>query len=292
MRGFFKEHAYSIRNSNILFVCGGNEETDKRPMFREYAKEALPEYKVFFPEFSFKNLFSLEGAGPQYIELSTFEEAVAGLSCCVILFPEAPGSLVELGLFSGNNAIVENLLVVVDKEHDDGKDSFISLGPVNGINKNSKYRHVLFESYEDNTSFDKIKNRLEERHKVSRRHTKVDFGEKKWRNLTNFEKMSVIHWIVEMCRIADVATIQFIAKSMFGNTVSNREIVDFLSVLISSDELSFFGEEKWVRVSPFFNPIITTKSGDEEILSDIKVQISDLYLEDGAFSTLLNNAFT
>ena len=202
VRNFLHNDAYSVRNSNIVFVCGGNDDVHMRSRFREYAKDQLTEYKIYLPEYSFQNMFSLADDGLRFIDLSKFEATVAALSCCVILFPEAPGSLVELGLFSANNSIVERLLLVIDSHHDNGKDSFIMLGPVNKINIDSRYRPVFIDSY-DEMNFDKIKNRIKERFNISSRHKKAEFEGRVWGEISYFDKLSIIHWLVEICRLSE-----------------------------------------------------------------------------------------
>ncbi|HAY47825.1 MAG: hypothetical protein CMO04_10890 [Thalassospira sp.] len=262
-----------------------------RTRFREFALESLPEYKIYLPEYSFKNLFDVRDDGYRFLQLDKFEEVVAELSCCVVLFPEAPGSLVELGLFSANEKIVKRLLVVVDSGYDDGKDSFISLGPVSKVNTGSEFRQVFVDAY-DGFNFNKIKNRIEDRHRVSKKHKKIDLIGRKWPEISQFEKLSIVHWIVDVIRLADVETIVFISKSLFGNTVRKNEVVDLVSILIGSDEFSFFGEEKWIVIGDRSAPIITAKSGEEQSLIDVKVDIANFYRDQPVFDKLVREAYS
>jgi len=224
------------------------------------------------------------------LDLSKFEKAVAELSCCVVLFPEAPGSLVELGFFSSNESIVERLLVVVDNQYDDGKDSFISLGPVNTINNGSDFRPVFVDAY-NNFNFEKIKNRINERHKVSSKHVKIDYAEKNWSELSYFQKLSIIHWLVDICRLSNIDDLVFMSKSIFGTTVKKNDVIEIVSILVGSKEFSLYGEEEWIKVNEEFSQIITTKSKENRFFESLKIDISNLYLETPGFLDLIEEAY-
>jgi hypothetical protein len=67
-----------------------------------------------------------------YDDLLTFERDACHLARAVILFPESPGSLAELGALAVDDSIVDRLLVVVQSkflEHD-CRESFLNLGPL------------------------------------------------------------------------------------------------------------------------------------------------------------------
>lgn len=67
-----------------------------------------------------------------YDDLLTFERDACHLARAIILFPESPGSLAELGALAVDNSIVERLLVVVQSEYleADNRESFLNLGPL------------------------------------------------------------------------------------------------------------------------------------------------------------------
>jgi len=291
MREFLLQSAYTARQSNILFVCGGKEHESARHRFRRYAEEHLADYRVYFPEDSFENLFELEGDGAKFVNLSEFESTVAELSCCVIIFPEAAGSLVELGMFSAMDDIVKKMLVVIDRRHENGSDSFISLAPVNVVNEKSDFKPVIYDDYNDAELFERLKRRIKSRHRISSRHQKVDFAEKEWTELTYFQKLSVVHWIVDILRVCDVGNVKFVAKSIFGNTVKYSEIVDICSILAGSEEFSIFGEEKLLRVSGSFSKIIDTKSNEEGIFRELKMGVISHCIEEQEFCDLLEAAY-
>jgi len=69
-----------------------------------------------------------------YDDLSEFEVDIAALSSKIILIPETPGSLAELGLFYGNAQTREKLVVILHRPHFE-EDSFIKHGILNPLEK-------------------------------------------------------------------------------------------------------------------------------------------------------------
>lgn len=69
-----------------------------------------------------------------YENLVPFESDLAQVCELVLLFPESPGSFTELGTFSGEAAIAENLLVVIQSRYLT-ESNFIAKGPVAVLRK-------------------------------------------------------------------------------------------------------------------------------------------------------------
>lgn len=67
-----------------------------------------------------------------YDNLLTFERDACHLARAIILFPESPGSLAELGALAVDDSIVNRLLVVVKSHYleTDIRESFLNLGPL------------------------------------------------------------------------------------------------------------------------------------------------------------------
>jgi len=69
--------------------------------------------------------------GDDFHDLLEFEEHIAALSACVLIFVESPGSIAELGSFSVMPHLASKLLVVCEQRMNSAlKPSFIFLGPV------------------------------------------------------------------------------------------------------------------------------------------------------------------
>lgn len=67
-----------------------------------------------------------------YSDLLTFERDSCYLARAIILFPESPGALAELGALAVDDWVVDRLLVIVQRQflEDGARKSFLNLGPL------------------------------------------------------------------------------------------------------------------------------------------------------------------
>jgi hypothetical protein len=77
-----------------------------------------------------------------YEDLISFEEDIARVASLVFIIAESPGSLAELGAFSMNPTISDNLRVIVQSQYADAE-SFIRYGPIQKI-QNDNDDNVAF----------------------------------------------------------------------------------------------------------------------------------------------------
>ena len=70
-----------------------------------------------------------------YDNLLTFERDACHLARAIVLFPESPGSLAELGALAVDDSIVNRLLVIVQSKYLDAenRESFLNLGPLKRV---------------------------------------------------------------------------------------------------------------------------------------------------------------
>lgn len=70
-----------------------------------------------------------------YGDLLTFERDACHLARAIVLFPESPGSLAELGALAVDDSIVSRLLVVVQSKYLETatRESFLNLGPLRRV---------------------------------------------------------------------------------------------------------------------------------------------------------------
>ncbi|WP_147431148.1 retron St85 family effector protein [Oceanibaculum indicum] len=121
------QEAFTIpRQSNIVFVCGGNDQQDMRRQFQDKFSTLLPGFEFFEPEFAMRKYLTLGDSEP--FDITVFEELIGELSHSIVIFPEAPGSLAETGYFSAKEDIARKILLVMNEKHLT-RDSFISIGP-------------------------------------------------------------------------------------------------------------------------------------------------------------------
>lgn len=138
---FFRE--IDVENITIkpfdgyIFLCGGALSSSSISSARQYAlsraddRGCIAGHRVMLAE----NLTSVL-QGDDFLDLLEFEEHIAALSACVLLFVESPGSIAELGSFSVMPHLADKLLVVCEQRLDSAlKPSFIFLGPVASLRR-------------------------------------------------------------------------------------------------------------------------------------------------------------
>ncbi len=140
-----------------LFVCGGEMNATVHPSisFRNQLLTFTAENNIEFGSAivcaeEFKDYYKNDN----YNDLVTFEDDIASLSSLVIIFLESPGSLVELGLYCSRKQYHKKLLVVAPENKVSDEDSFIFLGPLEYIKKNSDDSVVIYPFPEENVDFD------------------------------------------------------------------------------------------------------------------------------------------
>ena len=88
---FSSTNTYVANDSSIAFVCGGPMDDDHvRPKFCEYAKTELPQLRIFLAENAQRDFVTHRDPGQ--LNVAEFEDLIAHISTCIILFPESPGS--------------------------------------------------------------------------------------------------------------------------------------------------------------------------------------------------------
>jgi hypothetical protein len=123
------------RPSKFVFLCGGVITPSAPPStLRDYlyrTKHLSTDLNadVVLAETA-RDLFR----STKYRDLISFEEDIARLASLVIVIPESPGSLAELGAFATNEIIQQTLCVIV-QERFANDESFIRLGPIEHIIK-------------------------------------------------------------------------------------------------------------------------------------------------------------
>lgn len=124
----------------FIFMCGGRiPDGDDSPLssVRHFATRrlrstpgSLAEFKVILAERATDLL--RDGSFPDLLE---FEEHLAALAACVLLFVESPGSIAELGSFAVMPQLRPKVLVVFEQSHSTAEDSFIVLGPLASLKR-------------------------------------------------------------------------------------------------------------------------------------------------------------
>lgn len=267
-------NGFSIpRQSDIVFVCGGNEEGDMRKKFQAVFDELMAGYQFFEPEFAMQTYLTLGDNVP--FDIATFEEMIGELSHSIIIFPEAPGSLAETGYFSAVEAIANKVLLVLDSAHLK-KDSFISIGPAQRIDAVSIFKPYIEMDYVA-PDFARIAERVQGRaplHPYRRGLTPSTFG-----NLTSFELFGVIQYLVSILRIATVDDIEFFLRGLFSSQISPSKVKQIVSILVGSSRLVRKGEFGHLMVCEQRDLVLKVKDGAKTTHDVLMLDISTALLE-------------
>jgi len=271
-----------IRQSNIIFVCGGNKDGDMRRKFQKVFPELLPEYEFFEPEFAMKDYFSMGDTEP--FDIADFEKLVGELSLAVVLFPEAPGSFAELGYFSGQKDLVKKIVLALDISHQ-GCDSFISLGPASKVDRESIFKTSLQMDYK-NPDFKLVSQRINERVKLNEIRKKFVIG--KFAEMSSFELFALTHQLVELLVIATIEDIEFFLTALFRNHFSASKSKKIISILLGSKRLVEIGEYRHLKVNNDKPQALKLRDGFKTTYDELTIDISaQLYAADSEFEEIL-----
>lgn len=223
---------------HIIFVCGGPVKAKSRSMrykFIKYAKKELSTYRFLLVESAMKDLSDYM-AEPEFINIATFEELVADLCDCLLIFPESPGSIAELAYFA-NSDTVRKMLVVNDVKLQE--ESFINLGPIDKINKASPFKPTLIIDYKKTVpDFSSIRGKLSKLPSKYRKKLEL----KKDGSIVLNSMLYVIYQIVNIFLYISLDAILACIKKLFGS--GNEDNTRFLlSILIAANYVKRVGDD-------------------------------------------------
>jgi len=167
--GVLKDCAFKLDRTRIsVFVCGGRPKTKAgqspswRAAFLEWIRNQgdASRLEVLLAEKAYDAAIQSDRG---FLNISEFEETLADLSDCVLLFPESAGSYAEAGVFASNVKISYKVLVANDASHHNAS-SFLSRGPLHAFGSKSRFCQpiVLLEEKINNPAFETIRQRIEE----------------------------------------------------------------------------------------------------------------------------------
>lgn len=268
---FFKNGFTIQRQSNLVFVCGGNEPEDMRTKLESKFVEILPEYQFFKPEFAMNDYFGMGSCTP--FDITEFESLIGSLSHSVVIFPEGPGSYAELSYFCTVDEIAQKTLTVLDSNRQT-RDSFLSLGPIPIYDRKSIFRSVIQMDYE-NPNFGMVANRIKDRAPLVKywKNLKLE----KFSDCTVYELFGVVEKIVSTLRIATVDDILFMLNAMFSAQISDHKVKQVISILIGSKRVSHIG--KYGHLTSGGGPeILDIRDGSKTKFVTLKTDLATIFL--------------
>ena len=231
--------AFILPSSPIVFVCGGSPDgagvPSMRRQFLDYARDELGHFRCFLAESAQMDYVNYADGGLQNV--AEFEDVMADISTCTILFPESPGSFAELGYFSRNEKLRKKLLIVNNSKLQ-ARDSFIALGPIGLVDRYSDFGPTIQINFDGNPDFGYVKERLTNRVTSRRRRfRKRDYGE-----LSNTDKFFVVFEIVRLFRALTFEGISYAFRSIWRHA-AETDLRRILSILVATDHISRRGED-------------------------------------------------
>jgi hypothetical protein len=267
---FSSKIIYQTRDRHIIFLCGGPvspHSMSMRHRFINFSKESLTEFRIFLAEDAATDLIK-HSDEPDFLNIAVFESIIAEISDCIILFPESPGSIAEMGFFSNSKSAIKKLLVVNDFSKQG--DSFINVGIVDKINSKSIFRQMIWIDY-GNPNFETIAQRLRDRLPIK---TGKRFEFKGFSELTMPQKLFVIFQIIYIFRALSFGDIVFCLEKIFGKC-KEKQVKHLLSILIAAKyvERKGYGDEFFV-VSPLAKPFLEFRHYD---IQDLQAKITSFF---------------
>jgi hypothetical protein len=232
---FRSDEAYILRDSNILFVCGGpmvcsnnTSLPSMRSRFFAYAKTELMNLRMFLAEDAEKDYVTHDD--PEFHNVAKFEEIIGDVCDCLVIFPESPGSFAEIGYFAKNKRLTKKILVA-HKADLQGEDSFILRGPIQIIDSDSHFAPTLQIDYGDHANFLPIKQRIEKRI-TGKKRKKFEFVN--YSSMTTRQRFFCIFEILRFFQVMTFIQIKYAFKSIFEHA-RQSDIKNLLSILVAAD---------------------------------------------------------
>lgn len=212
-----KRNTFLKSESVVVFVCGASPKKDYRSgrdSIMEYAQKHLRHINFFMAEQIFPIFYNEFG-----YDFLTIENKLADYSDCIIIVLESPGAYAELGAFTIKDELAKIVLVINDYEFRN-IESFINYGPINKVNKISKFKPTIYANLKSIlTIAPEIAERLKE---VKRdKNKRIDLS-----TFDNFIKCSAKNRMLFILDLID-----------FCSPINHQELINLL--------ISFYGNNKF-----------------------------------------------
>jgi hypothetical protein len=148
IRDFFTK-GEGAENVYSIFLCGSKQPNPRslrdKIQFSIQSKKSKYTYQVYYPEKIFVELVY----GHRKRDLLSLENILAECVHSVAILVESPGTIAELGAFA-NHALLSNKMIVIVESKFKSAKSFISLGPIRHLGKNTKSKIFYIDYHEKN----------------------------------------------------------------------------------------------------------------------------------------------
>ncbi|MEK2646091.1 retron St85 family effector protein [Bdellovibrio sp. BCCA] len=264
------EKAFLRYNRPFIFVCGGNDKKNGettifsvRSKFLAYAATELPDYEIVLAEAAAESADGLNQI--RYNNIALFEEILADISDCVIIFPESPGSFAEVGYFAKSEEIRKKTLIV--NCGDEQKDSFLNKGPIDLIDRESDFRtkvHIDFKAQV--IEFDRVRTRLHERINGSNKSSKKIL-QKNFKEMDHRHRLHLIYKIIDIFGAISIEDLKEVILHLFGQ-FEFRELRDYVGILKGIKYVDIYEADGSlvVKNNNAVHPLVELRNIDENVL--------------------------
>ncbi len=271
---FQSKSIHTRRDRRLIFICGGSVRPygrSFRKRFLKYARTSLHDVRLFLAEDAARDVFA--HGNPFFVNIAEFETLISELADCVVIIPESPGSIAELGYFSGHKSIRSKILVVNDLQFQ-GEPSFLNLGPIEIANHYSRdYPTLHFNLKQKDPNFRAIVSQLG-RHPLEIRGP---FEFKNYGQLPIRHRLFVIFEIIHLFGEISYDALELAVGFVFlgGRYLGEkhkREVRQLLSILCAGQYVQRLDHGLLLSAVPEVKPFLDI---NEYLRDALRVKISD-----------------
>ena len=216
-----------------VFVCGGptkivnGQPCSWRAAFLDWvARQAETKLDVVLAEKAYDAAIQNQNG---FLNIGDFEEILADLSDCILLFPESAGSHAEAGVFATSDKI-HNKVLVANEVRNHNSSSFLSRGPLHSFGSRSRFSQAVILEDQDkhnHPAFDLIRTRIEDN--ALKNRTLV-----KWTSIEDVdirERLALVLALVEITGIAAEEDLLYLLQQM-KLAVPKKQLRNLLRILL------------------------------------------------------------
>ena len=122
----------------LILLCGARDSSRRNDLDCYLKQHHATEVIVFYAEHVWEHVRKL-----QEIDALQMETQLGQFADILIVILESAGTFTELGAFAARKELRHKLLPILDRKYQ-GMDSFINVGPVSWVDRESKYGPSLF----------------------------------------------------------------------------------------------------------------------------------------------------
>jgi hypothetical protein len=236
----FGKEAFRVdRSRPIVFVCGSRNSNGNVALRHQFLNEIDKLPRRIIPVLAEKSY------PHQLIErnILKFEQFIASAANCVLIFVESAGSFAETGLFAGLSMIAKKTFVI-NTRAEATEESFLNLGPIKLIRKESNFDAVVDLDAKAVTSADATRIVDAILATYPKYENTLVFQPNKFKDLELRLQLACVHMAVTLLRAASASLVTSVLRNHL-KAVDGEIVERYLSLLTSigilqrSDELYF-----------------------------------------------------